>query len=121
MCFNFILSLGVFAIQGQNTLTLATYSGDIETCMAILKCIDYNEFNATGLLTPLCVAALQGNIDIAKMYLKLETPKQNQFDCPSESIHGICPLHLAEIKGDSNMINLLRPIHQLHLFKPRVN
>lgn len=67
------------------------------------------------------MAALQGNIDIAQFYLTLETPKRNLFDCPSESIHGICPLQLAQIKGDTNMMDLLRPNHQLHLFKPHSN
>lgn len=108
-------------IQGQNALTLATYSGDIETCMVLLKRINYNEFNMSGLLTPLCVAALQGNIDIAKIYLTLETPKQNIIDCPSKSIHGICPLHLARIKGDTNMIDLLQSKHQLHLIRTHDN
>ncbi|XP_031640979.1 DNA replication inhibitor plutonium [Contarinia nasturtii] len=104
-------------IFGQNVLSLATYSGDIETCNVILTYVGFDEFNATGILSPLCVASLQGNIDIAKIYLTLEIQDENQFDCPSASLHGICPMQLAQYRGDSNMMNLLRPKHQLHLFK----
>lgn len=104
-------------IQGQNALTLATYSDNLDTCQAILNCIDFNEFNATGLLTPLCVATLQGNIDIAKVYLRLESSNPNVNQCPSETIHGVCPLQLAQIRGDTNMMELLWPEHQPHLHR----
>lgn len=106
-----------FTVQGQNALTLATYSGVLETCNVILAHFSFAEFNATGILSPLCVAALQGNTDIAKFYLTLETPTETLFDCSSESIHGICPMQLAQFRGDINMMNLLRPRHQLHMLK----
>lgn len=129
-----------FSIQGQNALTLATYSGDIDTCNVILSRIDFSEFNTNSLLSPLCVAVMQGNTEIAQVkndmdlnapnmnislkfihfiqiYLTLEPPNPNPFDCPSESIHGICPMRLAQLKGDNNMIDLLRPKHQLHLLE----
>lgn len=99
--------------QGQSALTLATYSGDLDTCKSILNAVDFDELNAIGILSPLCVAALQGNTDIAQIYLTLETSKQ--FECPSETIHGICPLQLAQNNDDYNMIELLRPKHQTHL------
>lgn len=114
---NHVIFTRVVSIQGQNALSLATYSGDIDTCNAILNRVDFETFNATGLLSPLCVAALQGNLDMAQIYLTLETPNQNRLDCPSESIHGVCPMQLAQYKGDINMMDLLRPTHQSHLTK----
>lgn len=107
----------LITLQGQNALTLATYSRDLDTCNAILNHCDFHEFNSSGLLSPLCVAALQGNIQIAKLFLTLETPSQNIFCCPSQTIHGICPMQLAQNNGDARMIDLLRSTHQLHLFK----
>lgn len=111
----FVYKISFKKIQGQNALTLATYSGDLETCKSILNIIDFSEFNAMGILSPLCVAALQGNMDIAKIYLTLET--SNRFKCPSETIHGICPLQLAQFNGDRNMTDLLQPQHQMHLLR----
>lgn len=98
-------------------MTLATYSGDLETCNVILAHCDFNEFNATGILSPLCVAVLQGYTDIAKFFLTLEMPTKNLFDCSSESIHGVCPMQLAQFKDDADMMNLLQLRHQLHVFK----
>lgn len=98
-------------------MTLATYSGELETCNVILTHFNFNEFNTTGILSPLCVAALQGYTDIVKIYLTLEPTTENLFDCSSESIHGVCPMQLAQFKGDINMMNLLRPKHQFHMHK----
>lgn len=65
------------------------------------------------------MATLQGNIEIAKLYLQLESSNRNAVNnCPSETVHGVCPLQLAEIKGDIKMMELLWPKHQLHLSRP---
>lgn len=103
--------------SGQNALTLATYSGDQRTCDIILHAIRFDEMNNFGLLTPLCVATLQGNIDLVKIYLAMETPAANLFECSSESMHGICPLKLAQIMKNIDLIELLRCKHQMHLIK----
>lgn len=96
---------------------MATYSGDVPTCKVILAHCKFDDLNMTGILTPLCVAALQGNTQIAQIYLSFERPNQHLFDCPSESIHGVCPMKLAQFRGDTKMIDLLRPKHKLHLYK----
>lgn len=57
------------------------------------------------------------SFDFLQIYLTLEQPNPNPFDCPSESIHGVCPMRLAQFKGDDNMIDLLRSKHQLHIMK----
>lgn len=114
-------ALFVLKLQGQNALTLATYSGNFDTCQTILRYVDFNECNGTGLLTPLCVAALQGHIAIATVYLRLESSNRHRHNCPSETIHGVCPLRLAQIKGDTNMMELLWPMHQTHVFRSGTN
>lgn len=87
-----------------------------------MQTTNFDEFNKIGVLSPLCVAALQQNIDLAKLYLSFETPAKHLFDCSSESIHGICPLQLAQLTNNADMIELLQPKHQLHLYKiSRIN
>lgn len=104
-----------FQYSGQNALTLATYSGDRKTCDIILQTIRFDELNTIGLLSPLCVATLQGNIDLVKIYLAMESSSGNSFECSSGSIHGICPLKLAQIMDNTEMTELLRSKHQTHL------
>lgn len=98
-------------------MTLATYSGDRRTCDIILHTIRFDELNTIGLLSPLCVATLQGNIDLVKIYLAMESSSGNRFECSSESIHGICPLKLAQIMDNTDLSELLRSKHQMHLHK----
>lgn len=95
-------------------MTLATYSGDRKTCDIILDTIRFDEWNSIGLLSPLCVATLQGNIDLVKIYLAMESSSGNRFECSSGSIHGICPLKLAQIMNNSDLTDLLRSKHQMH-------
>lgn len=103
-----------FQYSGQNALTLATYSGDRRTCDIILHTIRFDELNTIGLLSPLCVATLQGDIDLVKIYLAMESSSGNRFECSSASIHGICPLKLAQIMNNTDLTELLRSKHQTH-------
>lgn len=99
-------------------MALAAYSNDRRTCETIMRTTTFDGFNSIGILTPLCVAVMQHNIDLARIFLSLETPVNNLYDCPSESIHGICPIQLAVQLNDVNMVKLLRPKHQTHLYRP---
>lgn len=103
--------------QGQNALALATYSNDRKTCETILRATTFDGFNSIGILTPLCVAVLQHNIDLARIFLSLEAPGSSAYDCPSETIHGVCPIQLAQQTKDINMVKLLRPKHNKHLHR----
>lgn len=95
---------------------MATHSGNRNLCDLILHSIRFDELNGIGLLSPLCVATLQGNIDLMKIYLAMESPSTVQ--CASESIHGICPLKLAQIMNNVDLIELLQYKHQMHLKIP---
>lgn len=56
---------------GQNALTLATYSGNIECVRILLNSWSYHNYTQSALMPPLCVAAFRGHLDLVKMFSKL--------------------------------------------------
>lgn len=100
---------------GQNALALATYSGDLRTCQTVVDLWGFSNYNQTSILTPLCVAVLTNNYAIAEFYIHFENPTNGcTNNCPSKSMHGVCPLELAKLQSNQNIIELLMPTHGQH-------
>lgn len=99
---------------GQNALALAAYSGDAATCEELLTVWPYKKFNKTSILTPMCIAAMHGNVDLVRYFMSIDIESPNPDKCKTRSIHGVCPLHLARVKGHHEVIQLLTPTHDQH-------
>lgn len=57
---------------GQNALTLASHSGNIDIVRLLLdEEWTYKDFTETSLVPPLCVAAMRGHLELVKFYAKL--------------------------------------------------
>lgn len=70
------------------------------------------------MLTPLCVATLQRNVEMVYFYMArdrdIRTVEVGR--CKTESIHGICPLSIAVLQADDTIIRLLTDQHIAHIW-----
>lgn len=69
---------------GQNALTLATCSGNMDLIRELLRYCTYKEFNNTTLMPALCVATMRQNWPLVKFYKELDP--QNSDDI--QTAHG---------------------------------
>lgn len=69
------------------------------------------------MLPPLCVAALEGNVDMVRFYMarERELPAIADVKCKTSSLHGVCPLQLAVQQEHDDIIRLLRDQHVAHI------
>lgn len=103
-------------ILGQNALTLATYGGHIETCHHLVQFANYSTFARKGILTPLCVAVMIGNLELVTYYQHIEPRKSPQkLKCFGATVHNVCPLQLALNTDHENIIAALKYRHRLHV------
>lgn len=57
---------------GQNALTLATCSGNMDLIRELLRYCSYKEFNNSTLTPALCVATMRQNWSLVKFYKDLD-------------------------------------------------
>lgn len=69
------------------------------------------------MMTPMCVAALQGNVEMVLFYLARDRdiPTVDSTKCKTASLHGVCPLRIAVMQGDDEVIRLLTEQHIQHI------
>lgn len=97
-------------------MALATFSGNIETCEYLLALSSYDAFNKTSICTPMSVAVLTNNISMIHFYLKFENDLiKMRKECMSKTIHGVCPLKLAQLQNNQQIYNILYPLHKDHI------
>lgn len=104
-----------YLILGQNSLSLAAYSGDQLTCDELLRVWPYKNYNKTSMLTPLCVAIMREHIDLVRFFLTIDIVSSKATKCKTATVHGICPLKIAKDKENYELVELLMDVHKLHL------
>ncbi|XP_005186354.1 DNA replication inhibitor plutonium [Musca domestica] len=92
---------------GQNALTLATCSGNMDLIRELLRYCSYKEFNNSTLTPALCVATMRQNWSLVKFYKDLDNHNSEDI----QTAHGL------NCEDLMSFFNLRKPVDSTKPFK----
>ncbi|XP_037917112.1 DNA replication inhibitor plutonium isoform X2 [Hermetia illucens] len=96
-------SLKAMNYFGQNALTLATYSGNTRIALYLMRYRSYEDFTASSIIPPLCVAILRNNQKLTEIFCA-ESPTADKI----RTVHGVGTRDMVKIfmANDSTSTNI---------------